>query len=118
MEHLTRIQKIAARLFAMFLMVILVTESGEFSEVFTYARTLKINAVAKESKTNSYENIVLVQSGQKSGSVTLDWTEENAEFCGKFNVYRDGEIIKETKETVFCDDTLQVNTNPELFTSR
>ena len=111
MEHLTRIQKIAARLFAMFLMVILVTESGEFSEVFTYARTLKINAVAKESKTNSYENIVLVQSGQKSGSVTLDWTEENAEFCGKFNVYRDGEIIKETKETVFCDDTLQVNTN-------
>ena len=43
MEHLTRIQKIAARLFAMFLMVILVTESGEFSEVFTYARTLKIN---------------------------------------------------------------------------
>jgi len=98
------IQTIFKRVLAMLLLVILVSESAEYSEVVTYAITAMEENTQKTALSEVYTEIVLNNISQSSTSVTLDWEEENAAFDGTFVLYRNDEKVETTEKTCYTDE--------------
>ncbi|MDE7423660.1 MAG: hypothetical protein K2N51_08210, partial [Lachnospiraceae bacterium] len=105
-------KKIFLRIIVMFLTVIMVLESADYSAVVICAAEVVENLKNKENTTTNtkkgYAEIVLSCTDQSGSSVSLDWEEESTEFDGSFVLYKNGEELKKFTDTNFTDSSLSL----------
>ena len=96
----------------MFLTVIMILESADYSAVVICAAEImedlenKENATKNANAKKGYTEFVLSCVDQSGTSVSLDWEEENATFDGSFVLYKNGEEYKKINDTSFTDSSL------------